>query len=125
MDARTPLMLRLEDLDREELLRLVTARQKSFPVAMFVPEDLLNARYDVAEERAAAALKKEAAAWEAYSPLCAVDPTAMTKRAYSDLLKRREAARLTLEMTRHGLKRAEGIRDRAWAALKQHWSASR
>ena len=125
MAARIQAPLRLEDLDREELLRLVLERQKTFPLAMFEPSDLLSVRYDVAQERVEAAREKDEAAWEAYRPhMLGFDPKGMSDRAFNARIKQRDTARRAYEATRRAVRRAEGVRDRAWKALDQHWKSS-
>lgn len=109
-----PPPIALPDLDRDELLQLLQDR----PVYGLRPSDLWSARYDVLERRAKVALERREAAGDAYYPLMrGLEPSAMSKRAWSKLQGDREAARKAYEVAQRAYRRVAAARDRAFDAL--------
>lgn len=109
-----PPPIALADLDRDELLQLLQDR----PVYGLRPSDLWSARYDVSERRAKVAAERREAAGDAYYPFMrGVDPSTMSKRAWSKLQADREVARKAHEAAERAYRRAAGARDRAFDAL--------
>ena len=113
MTAAPPLIA-LDDLDREELLQLVTDR---LPYAVS-QHDLWSARWKALARRAEAAGERKREADAAYYSLLLrpADPSTMSRRAWSALQSDREAKRLLSERAARAARRAHAAEDRAWDA---------
>jgi hypothetical protein len=110
-----PPPIAVDDLDREELLQLLSGRFVLFTVA-----DLWRARWDVLSRRAASARTEACAALERYLD-CAPKRSAGERPTHRQLireLKAEEAAKTAWNKAKVRAERAEAAEDRAWKALE-------
>ena len=112
--SAAPPPIALDDLDGEELRRLLSGRMLAFTVG-----DLWRARWDVLSERAAAARRKASDAMNAYlrEPPRA-PPGRPTARRMIRELKEQEARKAAYRRALAAAKRAEAAEERAWEALQ-------
>ena len=113
--AAAPPPIKLEDLDREELLQLLSGR-----FLLFTVTDLWGARWDVLSKRAGQARAEASAALERHLDCIPKRATGErpTRRQLIQELKAEEAAQIAWRKAKARAERAEKAEEQAWKGLK-------
>lgn len=114
MSAQPP-PIALDDLDRAELLRLLSGRFMAFTAS-----DMWRVRWEVLSERAAEARAKASDALGAYLGAMpeALSPSTRTSRQAIRELREQETRRSAYQRAKAKANRAEAAEERAWRALE-------